>query len=190
VDTGVAFYSNNPDDWGKILSKLAKSEIRNRFIANKTLGAIHAGRRILLIGITIEGLKFIESILKLDPLCRPVVYTGSTTLKRDQQLRSDLATGIINCILTVKKADKGLDLPSLDYLLLARPMNNEAGITQISGRIVRPLPGKDTPEICDCVDEGSLSAGFARNRSRWYQKLGYGINICLTAFLFSFTIYL
>ena len=102
--------------------------------------------------ITQAGLREIEVLLREDQACRPVVYVGSTTLKQDRQLREDLASGKINIILTVKKADKGLDLPSLDYLILARPANNEAFIIQISGRIVRSLPGKPTPVILDLVD--------------------------------------
>lgn len=139
VSTGRPFYSNNPDDWGKTMSALAKDTKRNRQIAEDAIAAVRAGRRVLVIGITQAGLKEIEAYLKECPECKPIVYIGSTTLKQDRQLREDLASGKINVIMTVKKADKGLDLPSLDYLLLGRPANNESFVIQISGRIL-PMP--------------------------------------------------
>jgi len=175
VDSGVRFYSNNSDDWGKITSKLGSSDVRNAFVAALVLQQVKAGRRVLLIGATVESLKVIAGILKGCEECRVTIYTGSTSLAQDQALRKNLADGTINVIGTVKKADKALDLPNLDCLILARPANNEAFVTQIAGRIVRPVDGKPTPEIYDVVDRGELAVRFAGNRRRWYRKLGYSV---------------
>ena len=176
VDSGVKFYSNNSDDWGKIQSKLGSSDARNAFVAGLVMDRVLWGRKVLLIGVTLESLGVIaKHLYKNCPECKLRVYIGSTKLKEDQALRADLANGTINVIGTVKKADKGLDLPSLDCLILARPANNEAFVTQIAGRIVRPVDGKPTPEIYDVVDRGELAVRFAGNRRRWYRKLGYSV---------------
>lgn len=174
--TGTRFYSSNPDDWGKIQSKLGKDERRNLMAAAIVAEQVKEGRKILVIGVTIDSLKQIEAyLLKNCPECKLRVYIGSTTLKQDLALREDIANGTINTLLTVKKAEKGLDLPSLDCLVLSRPANNEALIVQLAGRIVRRLEGKPTPKIIDVVDRSELAVRFASNRRRWYKKLGYVI---------------
>ena len=176
VDSGVGFKSNNPDDWGKTISYLGKDPKRNQNLAALVGELAQQNRKILLIGVTVDSLKDIERLLiKNCPDCKLRVYVGATSHKQDQALRADLASGVINVIATVKKADKGLDLPSLDCLVFAKPTNNEAAVTQIAGRIVRPVDGKPTPVIYDVVDRGVLSSRFLANRLRWYKKLGYSI---------------
>lgn len=174
--TGTRFYSSNPDDFGKIQSKLGKDEKRNNCVAGLVANQVKAGRRILVVGVTIESLEYVNNwLINNCPECKSRVYVGSTKLKEDLALREDIATGTINTILTVKKSEKGLDLPSLDCLVLARPANNEALIVQLAGRIVRRIEGKSTPVIYDLVDSSELAVRFATNRRRWYKKLGYVI---------------
>jgi superfamily II DNA or RNA helicase len=173
VETGRPWYSSDPEMWGKIVSKLSKDNIRNDHTAALTIAMATAGRKVLVIGATIESLQYVNALVTKDPFCKSTLYVGSTTLKQDLALRDDLASGKINIILTSRKADKGLDLPDLDCLILAKPMNNEAGVTQISGRIVRSVEGKPLPLIFDMVDKNSLAERFASNRKKWYRKLNY-----------------
>lgn len=175
VETGRPWYSSDPEQWGKIVSKLSKDNIRNDHTAALTIAMATVGRKVLVIGTTIESLQYVNALVSKDPFCKSTLYVGSTTLKQDLALRDDLASGKINIIMTSKKADKGLDLPDLDCLILAKPMNNEAGVTQISGRTVRSVEGKPLPLIFDMVDKNSLAERFAKNRSRWYKKLGYSV---------------
>jgi len=175
VPSPTTFVSNNPDDWGKIMSKLGKDSHRNQFVLKLAHDQITRGRRVLVIGVTVKSLQEVYNTLKQLEGCRPKLYVGSTTLAQDKELRDQVANGTINCVLTVKKGDKGLDLPSLDCLILARPNNSEAFVTQIAGRVVRYVAGKPNPEVYDVVDRGSLAETFAKNRRRWYQRLGYSV---------------
>jgi len=176
VPTTTKFYSNDPDNWGKTTSKLGKDGLRNKYIADLVADLCRAGRKIAVICVTIESCEAVAAtLLNICPECKLRVYIGSTNLKQDQALREDLASGMINTVITVKKLEKGVDLPSLDCLVLAKPANNEAFVVQIAGRIVRPLEGKPTPVIYDLVDKGELSQRFAYNRGRWYKKLGYSV---------------
>lgn len=175
VPSPTKLISNNPDDWGKIMSKLGKDGPRNQFVLELAHDQITKGRKVLVIGVTVESLKGIHNALKQLDGCRPKLYVGSTTLAQDKELRDQVAEGTVNCVLTVKKGDKGLDLPSLDCLILARPNNSEAFVTQIAGRVVRYVEGKPNPEIYDVVDQGSLAETFAKNRRRWYQRLKYPV---------------
>lgn len=175
VNTTTKFYSNNPDDWGKIQSGLGKDLNRNQLIAGLIVDLVNRGRKVLCVGITVDSLKQVMIHIRKHSAVKPITYVGSTSLKQDLELRDKLAKGVVNVILTVRKADKGLDLPSLDALVLARAANNQAFIQQVVGRIVRNVEGKPTPEVYDLVDDCSLAKSFARNRGRWYTKLGYNI---------------
>jgi len=173
--TGAIFCSNDPDNWGKIQSKLGKDERRNLVVAMVAAQQVMDGRQVLVVCVTIESVEAVVKVLNKYPACKSRVYIGSTNYKQDKALRDDLASGEINVIITVRKADKGLDLPTLDCLIISRPANNEAFVTQIAGRIVRPVEGKSTPVIYDLVDSSALAVRFAANRRRWYKKLGYVI---------------
>lgn len=171
IDTGVSFTSNNPDDFTRILTDLAESQARNDLIVALLKALIKANRRVLFVGSRISALQYLHDRLK--EFCNPVLYVGSTTLKQDQALRDGVADGSIDVVLAERKIEKGVDLPRLDTLVLAKPMNNEATVTQVAGRILRPCEGKPKPVIFDLVDRGSLAWRFARNRFYWYKKLGY-----------------
>ena len=167
VSTGCRWYSGNPDDWGKIISKLSKETKRNTQIAKLAIAMATAGRKVLVVGSTIECLHEVMAHFKNDPFCKPILYIGSTTLKQDLELKAKIASGEVNILATVKKCEKGADYPALDCLILAKPLNNEAGVIQIVGRIVRPVEGKPTPIVFDMVDSNELAYKMAKNRRRW-----------------------
>ena len=175
LPTGYMFAYNTPDMWGKIISALGKDAVRNFEIAKVVAVNCKLGRKVLVVGVTVASLKIIHAILLKVPECRPVMYAGSTTLKQDQALKVAVANGKTNVVLTVKKCEKGWDVASLDCLVNAKPANNEAGLVQLIGRILRALPGKPRPIVYDMLDGGSLAATFAKNREKWYKKMGHTI---------------
>jgi len=173
VPTDVGWCSNNPDDFSKILTELSQNDRRNEMIVNLIREQVSFGRKVLFVGARTESLAYLHS--KASEFCSAVLYVGSTTQKQDLALREGLASGVTQVIFADKKTDKGVDLPALDVLILAKPVNNEATVTQLVGRIVRALQGKPTPIVYDLYDRGNLAWRFAGNRLRWYRQLGYKI---------------
>lgn len=168
----VPFFSNDPDTFTKTLTKLSENDKRNSMIVELIRElVISQHRKILYVGPRILSLEYLHS--KVKEFCQSVLYIGSTTLKQDQALSTGLAAGTIDIILTEKKAEKGLDLPEIDTVIIAKPMNSESTVIQIVGRGLRPLEGKLTPVVYDLVDTGSLAYRFAKNRYFWYKKRGY-----------------
>jgi superfamily II DNA or RNA helicase len=170
IDTKCSFWSNNPDNFTKTMTKLSENADRNQLILNLIRSEVKQGRKVLFVGSRIESLKYLHS--QLDG-CKAVCYIGSTTLAQDKALKTGLEDGSINVILADKKVEKGVDLPDLDVVIIARPMNNQATVTQIVGRVLRPVEGKPQPIVYDLVDHGSLAWTFARNRFWWYKRLKY-----------------
>ena len=173
LPTDVAWCSNNPDDFSKILTELSQNDKRNEFIIELIKKEVLQGRRVLFVGARIESLTYLHA--KVSEFCSATLYVGSTTLKQDQALKDEVASGNVQAVFADKKLDKGTDIPSLDVLILSKPTNNEATVTQLVGRIVRALEGKPTPIVYDLYDRGNLAWRFAGNRLRWYRGLGYKI---------------
>lgn len=173
VPTDVSWCSNDPDQFSKILTELSQNDRRNQLIIELVRREIGEGRKILLVGSRIEALTYLHQ--KISEFCSSTLYVGSTTLKQDQALKDDVASGRAQVVLADKKLEKGCDIPSLDTLILAKPVNNEATVTQLVGRIVRALEGKPTPKVYDLYDKSNLAWRFAGNRLRWYRGLGYKI---------------
>jgi superfamily II DNA or RNA helicase len=171
--SNVLWYSSNPDDFSRTLSKLAADEQRNMFLLSLLKEAVKMNRKIVLVAPTIKCLKGLYEDSK--GWCRGRLYVGSTTLQQDLALKSDLASGKINVIFTAKKLNKGVDLKNLDYLILATPTNNKAQIIQIVGRLLRKAEGKPQPIVVDVIDNSELAQCFARNRKKWYIEQGFQI---------------
>lgn len=175
VETESRFYSSNPDDWGRTMSKLAKDNYRNQLIINLVRHYTNKGRKILLAGITKEQLGHIVNELKQYEECRPLLYVGSTSAKQDIAMREGVENGTYNVVATVSKFSKGTDCPALDCLVFTKPSNNQSATEQLVGRIVRKREGKPTPLVIDLIDNSELASRFARNRRKWYKQLDYTI---------------
>jgi len=173
VQTGVNFCSSSPDDYTTILTDLAFNEQRNALIISIIKKGTELNRKILVIAPRVEQLKVLCEESK--DFCKPFVYAGSTTLKQDLELKERLAAGEIDVIISANKCSKGVDLPSLDVLVIATPTNNETNVVQWVGRVLRKCEGKPKPIVFDLVDGGSLAAAFKYNRTKWYKKMGFEI---------------
>ena len=84
--------------------------------------------------------------------------------------RADKREIQVVCATTV--ADEGLDLPSLDTVVLTTPTKALGRIQQRIGRVMRPHPRKKDPLVIDCVDDIGSMRGLARKRNKLYTKIG------------------
>lgn len=73
-------------------------------------------------------------------------------------------------LATYSMAAEGLDIKSLNTLLLATPMSN---VTQASGRILRAMNPGTPPHIVDIVDDYSVFTRQAEKRRRIYRQQGF-----------------
>jgi superfamily II DNA or RNA helicase len=72
---------------------------------------------------------------------------------------------------TFSQAHEGLDIPTLDTVILATPKSD---IKQSIGRILRETGGKkNTPKIFDMLDKWSLLYAMFQKRKRVYKEGGF-----------------
>jgi len=78
---------------------------------------------------------------------------------------------------TPAKIRDGVDVPEKDTLIITSPITN---IEQLSGRIIRTSPGKQTPVIIDMVDIGCKRiSNTVYKRIKFYRNKGWNINFVL-----------
>src|SRR6056300_1139123 len=78
---------------------------------------------------------------------------------------------------TFSQAHEGLDIPTLDTVILATPKSD---IVQSIGRIMRETPGKqNNPQIYDIVDQWSILHAMYKKRLRVYKQGGFNITMNL-----------
>ena len=146
-----------------ILTFLVNSKQRNDQVAKQVINAVAAGRKVLVLS---ERLKHLEAI---DAHCRALWRTehpelfvdsngeGKLTVgyyvggRTKEQLAEDSKADVI--FASVQYAAEGLDIPSLDTLILATPMSD---VEQATGRIQRPFDGTELRWV---VTDGKLARG-------------------------------
>jgi len=75
---------------------------------------------------------------------------------------------------TFSQAHEGLDIPTLDTVILATPKSD---IIQSIGRIMRETDGKkNNPRIYDVVDQWSVFFAMYNKRLRVYKQGGFNIS--------------
>ena len=93
------------------------------------------------------------------------LYLGG--MKQDELKHSESCDVIIG---TYSLAHEGLDIPSLDTLLMSTPKSN---IVQAVGRILRETPGKQNiPRVVDVVDHWGPFYAQYKKRCQYYTQLG------------------
>ena len=97
------------------------------------------------------------------------LYMGG--MKESDLLESSKKRIIIG---TFSQAHEGLDIPTLDTVILATPKSN---IKQAVGRILRETTGKkNPPHVYDICDEWSLLFAMYQKRRRVYKEGGFKIH--------------
>ena len=76
-------------------------------------------------------------------------------------------------IATYALAKEGLDIPTLDNLVLATPQKSEGTVVQSVGRVARKADGKEFGVVLDVVDDCVMFDRMARSRKRIYKKNGW-----------------
>ena len=72
---------------------------------------------------------------------------------------------------------EGISINELSCLILGTPVNNEPLLTQLIGRIIRKIDGKQQPIVVDIHLKGKTAARQASARMGYYIKQGYEVNI-------------
>ena len=159
---------------GRCVSALCENKIRNKLLVDLcAMGANH-GRVVMLLVPRVKMAHTIANALQaLDIDAVPI--TGHVAKQiRASRLRA-LRSGKLQVIVATQLADEGLDIPTLDMMVIASTGRAAGRAVQRIGRIMRPSKGKPTPIVVEIIDGGPFAAQW-RARERAYMESA-GISI-------------
>lgn len=170
------------DEYFEIINEQIEDKERNRIICETAKREALEGRRVLILTKRVEHYETLTELLEalLDKsMVRALASTGSP--KERAQTLSDLrgpgGSAIFRCLLgTFSLLSTGVDIPSLDTLIIAGDLKSDVLAEQSAGRILRLFDGKKKPKIIDVHDTGNpILKNQGRERRRFYASQGWDI---------------
>lgn len=150
---------------------------RNARIVQEVKAALMVKRHVLIFTERVKHSIFLVRRLQSlvgdkdippDPK-RPQLVGWYTPSYTREVRRKELGARVI--VTTYQYASEGMDVKTLDTLILASPRSE---MEQIVGRIFRPCPDKQTPYIIDIYEDFyDYFSGMWRKRYRFYKDEGY-----------------
>jgi len=110
----------------------------------------HPGERSLIFCCSILHADYVKKWLKARGVRVAAVYSGAGSDDRDTALNK-LAAGELDAVCAVDVFNEGVDVPSIDRVVMLRPTESGTVFLQQLGRGLRALPGKSAVTVVDFV---------------------------------------
>lgn len=120
---------------------IQNNDYRNNMIKDIALREMKNQKRIAIVVTNIEHGEILNQLIP-----NSVYLNGGSQDRR--RYYNDLNDGKINCIITTKILERGVNIPNLNVLIVARAGASARGLVQLVGRVVR----KGEDEIVDVYD--------------------------------------
>lgn len=171
TDTKIPFHQyrmwNGEANTAKLITLVAQDMQRTDRILRFTTRALKKGRKVLILSERVAHCREMKSVLskQLDEFTVGLYIGGMKQEAREASAECDVVIG------SYAMAQEGLDIPSLDTLILATP---KTSITQSVGRILRESPDKKDPVVVDFVDHHiQILEYYWLARKKKYDNLNY-----------------
>ncbi len=141
-------WRNNKRFDPEVLATLAQTEARMSTMWRAW--GNHPGTRTLIFCCSIAHANFVRRWLSQVGVRTRAVYSGEGSDDRDEVLR-DLEAGAIDAVCSVDVFNEGIDVPSIDRVVMLRPTESGVVFLQQLGRGLRASPGKRAVTVIDFV---------------------------------------
>ena len=150
-------------DYTKLITKLCNDVGRNLFIGRKIVDI--KGSCLVLS----DRLSQLETLMKYVSHYKKCDMVKATNTKQGKKERREaiekLKDGRIDCLFaTYKLAKEGLDIPSLENVVMASPIKDKSTVIQTAGRVARKVEGKSCGWVHDFMDGLGVLQGMAKKR--------------------------
>lgn len=142
---------------------ISNNDVRARLVLREwhRLSANPLSGRALVFCVTVDHALFMTDFFNRADIPALCVH-GKTPADERERARQQLEEGKVCALVTVDLYNEGVDLPSVDTLLLLRPTQSALLFQQQLGRGLRLYPGKDSCLVLDFV--GLHNAEFRYDR--------------------------
>ncbi len=150
-------------DYTKLITELCNDEERNHFIG-RTIVDIEGS--CLVLSDRLSQLEKLMSFVSNFKNCDMVKATNTKKGKEERKEAIEkLKDGRIDCLFaTYKLAKEGLDIPSLENVVMASPIKDKSTVIQTAGRVARKVEGKSCGWVHDFMDGLGVLQGMAKKR--------------------------
>jgi superfamily II DNA or RNA helicase len=157
-------------DFVALATAVTNDATRNALITATAVEACRGGRLTLVLTGRVLHAHHIGADLAANGV-RVGVLAGDVKGSDRTKILAAARCGGIDVLVATTLADQGLDLPSLERLILAFPSRSEVRLLQRIGRVLRVHKGKSDPEVIDIVDPHvGLLAHQARIRASIFRR--------------------
>lgn len=150
-------------DYTKLITKLCNDVGRNLFIGRKI---VDIKGSCLVLSDRLSQLEILMKYVSNFKKCDMVKATSTKQGKKERREAIEkLKDGRIDCLFaTYKLAKEGLDIPSLENVVMASPIKDKSTVIQTAGRVARKVEGKTCGWVHDFMDGLGVLQGMARKR--------------------------
>lgn len=148
---------------------------RNEMIINDCKEALSQGRHVIVLTELIAHVDQLYAQLPHEATFR--IYGGFSAKQRGEEIQKLCAhEGGYVVLATISTAGEGLDVPTLDTVVLAMPISFHGRVEQVLGRLHRDLEHKKELRVYDYVDMFiPMLMRMYRKRCKTYRYLDYQI---------------
>jgi superfamily II DNA or RNA helicase len=145
-------------------SEIVENLERNRLITEVAEHSAQRGKSVLILVNQVKHGKILDGMIE-----GAVFIHGRDSSEVRNEAIERLRQKQNQILIATTLADEGLDLPSLDVLILAGAGKSETRALQRVGRALRPYPNKKTATIVDFWDQSLYLEGHSRQRFEIYE---------------------
>ncbi|KYK24185.1 hypothetical protein AYK24_06655 [Thermoplasmatales archaeon SG8-52-4] len=148
---------------------ITNNKIRNRLIVREVRRTIKKNETVLIIIEYTDHGKILKDLLKKNGIKAPFVY-GETPSERRVKIKNQLALGKKQIVIASRVWKEGVNIPSLNKVILAYGMKDDKGTIQAIGRGFRTTVTKKVIELVDFLDPYPYLAQHSIARLSVYAK--------------------
>lgn len=156
---------------------VVENPVRNKMIVSSTKKLVEAGYQTLVLFRQIAHGKNLLEMLHAQGV-EAEMLSGNDKLEKREKIKERLLSGELKCVVASAVYDIGVDISSLNALVLASPNKSLVRALQRIGRVIRSHPGKTEVRVVDFWDQALYLKNHSKRRYKIYcQEKGFEVHL-------------
>lgn len=160
-------------NYTELINDLTNDQERFKIVLNHIN---NLGKSVLVLANRVEYLQNLNAEFNGKSICLSGMGQSKKAKTERKETLRKLNDGEVDVVFaSYQLAAEGLDVPNLQYVVLATPEKDPTRVQQSTGRVGRKADGKKIGTVIDFVDDFGMYRGWYKKRLSLYKKLGYDI---------------
>ncbi len=146
----------------EILKDLSKSPSRNKIIVQEVIKENEQSNKVLVFACSVEHCIILQTLLSLNGITSSIVMSSTSSTQRETAINS-FKNGELNILINFGVLTTGFDAPTLNTLLISRPVFSIVLYSQMIGRALRGPKNGGNPKNKVITLKDNISLGEAND---------------------------